>query len=81
MSTMTIRNIDKDLKARLRVRAAEHGRSMGAEVREILKSTLDSPSDAKGLGTLIHEHFADIGGIELDLPKCNSPARYVDFSE
>ena len=30
MATMTIRNIDDRLKARLRVRAAEHGKSMEA---------------------------------------------------
>ena len=81
MSTMTIRKIDDDLKARLRVRAAENGRSMEAEVREILKSTLDRPEPEKGLGTWIHEHFAEIGGVELDIPKRDSLPRYVDFEE
>lgn len=81
MSTLTVRNIGDELKTKLRVRAAEHGRSMEAEVREILKTTLDKPNGKKGLGTLIHEHFADIGGVELDLPERNSPARYVEFPE
>ena len=36
MGSITIRNLDDDLKRRLRVRAAEHGRSMEEEVREIL---------------------------------------------
>jgi len=39
-STMTIRNLQDSLKQKLRVRAALHGRSMEAEVREILAQSL-----------------------------------------
>lgn len=81
MSTITVRNIDDDLKSKLRIRAAENGHSMEAEVRLILREALDNPTPERGLGTLIHEHFADIGGVELDLPVRDSPVRYVDFSE
>lgn len=81
MSTMTIRNIDEELKAKLKLRAAERGHSMEAEVREILAAALARPVPEKGLATWIHEHFAEIGGVELDIPRRNSPARYVDFSE
>jgi len=35
-STLTIRNLDESVKQKLRVQAARHGRSMEAEVREIL---------------------------------------------
>lgn len=81
MSTMTIRNLDDELRARLRIRAAENGRSMEAEVRQILQDALDTLGNERGLGTLIHEHFADIGGVDLDIPVRDSPERYVDFSE
>ena len=37
MASITIRNLDDDIKQRLRVRAAEHGRSMEEEAREILR--------------------------------------------
>ncbi|MRH21335.1 FitA-like ribbon-helix-helix domain-containing protein, partial [Rhodovulum strictum] len=37
MASITIRNLDDDVKRRLRIRAAEHGRSMEEEVREILR--------------------------------------------
>jgi hypothetical protein len=37
MTTLTIRNVDPELKEELRVRAARHGRSMEAELRHILK--------------------------------------------
>ena len=41
MATLTVRNLDEDLVKRLRIRAAEHGRSAEeAEHREILKASL-----------------------------------------
>ncbi len=40
MATLTVRNLDEDLVRRLRIRAAEHGRSAEAEHREILRLTL-----------------------------------------
>lgn len=40
MATLTVRNLDEDLVRRLRVRAAEHGRSAEAEHREILRVSL-----------------------------------------
>ncbi len=40
MATLTVRNLDDDLVRRLRIRAAEHGRSAEAEHREILKANL-----------------------------------------
>jgi antitoxin FitA len=40
MAKLIIRNLDEDVVRRLRIRAAEHGRSAEAEHREILRSTL-----------------------------------------
>jgi len=37
MASITIRNLEVDLKRRLRIRAAEHGRSMEEEARDILR--------------------------------------------
>jgi antitoxin FitA len=45
MATLTVRNLDEDLVRRLRMRAAEHGRSAEAEHREILRLALVEPSD------------------------------------
>ena len=41
MATLTVRNLDDNLVRRLRIRAAEHGRSAEAEHREILRMILD----------------------------------------
>ena len=40
VATLTVRNLDDDIVRRLRVRAAEHGRSAEAEHREILRLAL-----------------------------------------
>ena len=41
MASITIRNLEDTLKARLRVQAAFHGRSMEDEARDILRSALN----------------------------------------
>ncbi len=40
VATLTVRNLDDDVARRLRIRAAEHGRSAEAEHREILRTAL-----------------------------------------
>ena len=42
MASITIRQLDDDLKKRLRLRAAQHGRSMEDEVRTILRGAADA---------------------------------------
>lgn len=79
MATLTIRDLDDDVKARLRVRAAQHGRSMEAEARELLAAALPGPPAPQRLGSRIHELFADIGGIQLGVPPRDEPARVVEF--
>ena len=69
MASITVRNLDDGLKRRLRIRAAENGRSMEQEVRDILRAALDEEvAPIKNLGTAIHELFKPFGGVELELP-------------
>jgi plasmid stability protein len=69
MATMTIRNIDDQLKARLRVRAAQHGRSMEDEARNILRAALSTPSSGPAsLVDSIRARIEPLGGVELELP-------------
>ena len=71
MASMTIRNIDDSLKARLRVRAAERGRSMEDEARDILRAALATTKRRPGnLARAIRMRFAPLGGVDLpDLPR------------
>lgn len=68
MASITIRNLDDGLKRRLRVRAAEHGRSMEEEAREILRQAVGPSATSTNLGQTIHARFAAVGGVELELP-------------
>lgn len=69
MATMTIRNIDDQLKARLRVQAAIHGRSMEDEARDILRAALSvEPVRGSSLVEAIRARIEPLGGVDLDLP-------------
>ncbi|MFB2581475.1 Arc family DNA-binding protein [Herbiconiux sp. P15] len=62
MATITVRDLDERTRDQLRVRAARNGRSMEAEVREILDAAVRAEtSDGAGLGSRIRALFADIG--------------------
>ena len=75
MASITIRNLDDDVKTRLRVRAAEHHRSMEEEVRIILREAVTGGlARPRNLATFTRECFASLGGIELELPP-RSPMR------
>lgn len=66
---MTIRNIDDRLKARLRVRAAMHGRSMEDEPGDILRMHLSAePTSGRNLADAIRARIEPLGGVELELP-------------
>ena len=65
MACLVIRNLDDDIKKRLKLAAARHGCSMEEEARQILKSALLREDSEYGLGTRIHELFKSMGGVEL----------------
>jgi plasmid stability protein len=69
MASITIRRLDDGVKAKLRVCAASHGRSMEEEAREILKAGLAAKRASKlNLAESIRRHFAALGGVDLVLP-------------
>ena len=47
MATLTIRNVPAELRDRLRIRAARHGRSMEAEVRALLTRSVWEEDDSQ----------------------------------
>ncbi len=67
MATLTIRNLEDPLKARLRLRAAAHDRSMEEEARQILRAALQAPPAQAGddLGSRIRARFAALGDVRL----------------
>lgn len=68
MASMTIRDLDEKLKARLRVQAARHGRSMEEEARDILRTALSlEPARTGGLVEAIRARVEPLGGVELQI--------------
>ena len=80
MATLTIRQLDNQLKERLRIRAAHHQRSMEAEARAILGNTLQPEATISiGLGSAIHALFKN-QSVELEMPQRTMPKPAPDFS-
>jgi plasmid stability protein len=80
MAQLLVRNLEDDVKARLRLRARRHGRSTEEEVREILRNAVREESGIKEpLGSRLRARFAEIG-LEDDLPGLpGEPARPATF--
>jgi len=69
VASITIRNLDDDVRTRLRMRAAEHGRSMEEEVRIILRGAVSNGKHVPwDLAAFTRECFAPLGGVELEIP-------------
>jgi len=84
MGTLTVRNFDDDLKAELRVQAAERGRSMEEDVRRLLREAVESRrlkprSPYKNLAEAIRARFEPLGGVDLDLPPRTPMREPPDF--
>jgi antitoxin FitA len=71
MAQVVVRNLEESVKRRLKRRAARRGRSMEAEIRDILTKAVDGKKPREeGLGTLITRHFAGKGiSIDFDIPE------------
>lgn len=68
MAAISVRDLDDDVAARLKVRAAQHGRSMEAEARAILTAAVAAEDERPNLAQAIRAGFATVGGIDLDVP-------------
>ena len=78
MASITIRNLDDDVKTRLRVRAAEHHRSMEEEARLILREAVQQKRTPRNLADAIRTRIAPLGGVDLKLP-IREPVREPPF--
>ena len=80
MATLTIRNLDDDLKSSLRVQAARHGQSMEEEVRSILRQALARTTPASGLGQRLSNRFMTVA-TELPIPPRSLPRMPPNWEE
>ncbi len=62
MASVTVRNLPDEVHRALRIRAATHGRSTEAEIREILEKIVMPPERVK-LGSLLASIAREAGGL------------------
>lgn len=80
MAAVSVRDLDEAVRERLRVRAAQHGRSMEAEIRAILTDAVTAPTDPRGLAQTLLSRFSDLGGVDLELSRRLEAPRAADLS-
>jgi len=69
MAQLVVRNLDDDVKEKLRERARHHGHSTEEEVRDILRNAVaNQGTAARPLGTLLKKRFARIG-LDEEIPE------------
>ncbi|HHB76735.1 MAG TPA: Arc family DNA-binding protein [Desulfobulbus sp.] len=83
MPSITVRNVPDEVHRALRVKAAQHGRSAEAEIREILKNAVQ-PEGSVQLGSLLARigrkiNLSDDEFLILEQSRDDTPAKPVDF--
>ena len=78
MAVLTIRNLEDEVKARLRVRAARAGHSMEEEVRTILRRAVGGITGPELLKAS-RELFGEEHGVELEAPSRDDPRAQPRF--
>ncbi len=68
MATITIRNVNEDLIAGLRVRAAANDRSVEEEAHAILRDFVKRKAGSRNLVSIIRSHFGPERGVQMELP-------------
>ncbi len=68
MASITIRNLDDQVKTLLRVRAAANHRSMEEEARLILRQAVGAKPSPRNLAEIAQAHFGPRNGVDLMLP-------------
>lgn len=76
MASIIVRGLDESVKQQIAAQAQKHGRSMEAEVREILVKAARRPH----IGLALMQAAQDVQGVEeFPLPERSDIARAVDF--
>ena len=78
MAAITIRNLSEETHRALKARAAAHGRSAEAEVRQILDDAVTGRVDI-GFGTRLARIASDAGGFDLDIQRDETSSEPIDF--
>jgi plasmid stability protein len=78
MPAITVRNVPDEVHRALRVRAAMHGHSTEAEIRDILETAV-KPEGRIKLGSLLADIGRELGGVDLKIVRDKTPAEPLRF--
>jgi plasmid stability protein len=78
MSVITVRNLPEEVHRVLALRAARHGHSTEAEIREILEEAVLPGSRVK-IGSELAAFGQHFGNLDLDIPRDQTPAEPAAF--
>ena len=78
MASLNVRNLSEQTHTALRARAAQHRRSVEAEIRAILDAAV-TPQKQVGLGTMLAAIGQEFGGVDLDVARDKTPADAASF--
>lgn len=78
MPAITVRNLPDEVHRALRVRAAAHGRSTEAEIRDILERAVKSEGRVK-LGSLLAEIGREARSVDLCVERDKTPVQPPGF--
>jgi antitoxin FitA len=82
MASIVIRRLDDSVKAKLRMRAASHGRSMEEEAREILSAGVREKEKPRvNFAQSIRRHIEPLGGVELVTPQRQAMRQPLKFGK
>ena len=77
MASVTVRNIPDQTHRALKLRAAQHGRSTEAEIRNILEAAV---LPKVGVGSALATIGRSLGGIDLDVQRNSTPVDPAGFA-
>lgn len=78
MSVVTVRNLPEETHRALKLRAAQHGRSTEAEIREILEQAVRPKLRVK-IGSELAAFGRHVGGLDLNLTRDQTPTEPALF--
>jgi plasmid stability protein len=78
MPAVTVRNLPEETHRALKLRAAQHGRSTEAEIREILEEVV-RPTTRLKIGSALAAFGQRFGGVDLDIARDQTPTEPAMF--
>jgi len=76
MPSVTVRNLTEETHRALKLRAAQHGRSTEAEIRNILESAV---RPKMGMGSALAAIGRTLGGVDVEFRRDSSPVEPARF--